>query len=192
MEEQPRRRRRRIVEDDDQDAPVVAAPEREPMRQDMRELDSRTLAERRAAEILANERGDIDTMDEFYFDPANVPDGWSYEWKRKLILGAEDPSYQVQLAQQGWTAVPAKRHPEMMPSTGTYETIERRGMVLMERPKVITDRARGLELRRARDQVRVKETQLNSAPPGTFDRGTHPGAPVKINKSYETIPIPNE
>ena len=138
MEEETRRRRRRIHTPDEPQP--AAAPEREPMRGEMRELTSRELAEQRAAEIMGNGRADADPTDRFYFDPNNVPDGWSYEWKRKLLLGAEDPAYQVTLAQQGWTPVPASRHPEMMPSTGTYQTIERDGQILMERPAVITDR----------------------------------------------------
>jgi hypothetical protein len=40
--------------------------------------------------------------------------------------------------------------------------------------------------------VRHKETQLNSAPDGQFERDNK-GAPLaKIKKSYEAIPIPKE
>lgn len=153
--------------------------------------DPRTRAARRAAE-LREHRGAMDEgTDEFWIDKGMIPDGWDYEWKRKLLLGQEDPAYQVQLARNGWEAVPADRHPEMMPSTGNYAAIERKGMILMERPKEITDEVRSTDLRRARQQVRQKEEQLNSAPDGTLQRKKSDGSSLaNIKKSYEAIPIP--
>lgn len=158
----------------------------------VRNISSLERAELRAKEILEGDMID-EGEDIFYFDPENQPDGWSYEWKRKTVYGEENPQYQVQLEQNGWQPVPAARHPEMMPSTGgPYHTIERNGQILMERPRVITDFVRDKDSKRARAQVAVKEQQLRQAPPGTFERGTHPGAPVKISKSYEKIVLPQE
>jgi hypothetical protein len=126
-------------------------------------------------------------MDKFRAPPA--PPGWEYEWKRRLLLGQEDPSYQVSLARQGWEAVPTYRHPEMMPLQGNHPTIERDGMILMQRPGVISDEARATELTRARNQVRVKEQQLNATPDGTLTRD-HPSARPQIKKGYEPIAVP--
>lgn len=178
-------------------APVEAAPEastpvREAMRRPMREEDPRARAAKRAAEIRGHLGGDLDEgPDKFYVPAHYVPDGWTYEWKRKTILNQEDPAYQVALTRKGWEPVPASRHSEMMPSGGSWNTIERDGMVLMERPKDITDEARDLELRAARQQMRQKEAQLNSAPDGQFGRN-HPQAKARINKGYEPIPIPGD
>lgn len=205
----PRRRARRIETPEGQSFEVVddvektktaadasvgeqTAPPRAPMRPDMRGEDPRAAAARRAAEILGNESGLEDATDDFYIDPSMVPEDWSYEWKRLTVYGAEDPAYQVQLAQKGWQPVPAARHPEMMPSTGEWHTIDRKGMRLMERPKVITDRARMTDKQKAKQQVTIKEAQLNSAPPNTFDRGTHPQSTAKVNKSYEPMVIPQD
>jgi hypothetical protein len=159
------------------------------------EEDPRIRAARRAAEILEN-RGSMDEGDdEFFIDPRIIPEGWSYEWKRHTILNKEDPSYQVQLARGGWEGVPAFRHPEMMPQGYEGHLIERKGMILMERPMKITQLARDAELRKARSQVRQKEAQLHGAPAGEnspFDP-TNKGTPmVKIAKSYEPMPIPKE
>lgn len=171
------------------------APERPPMREEpraeMRGLTSRELAEQRAQQIMDNDDGATGT-DEFYFDLRIIPDGWSYEWKRRTVAGSEDPAYQIQLAKAGWTAVPAKRHPELMPSTGHYEVIERKGQILMERPKIVTDRARMLAGMDALNQVRMKEQQLSAAPPGTFERGTDPRVATRVGKSYEPMPIPQK
>jgi hypothetical protein len=170
-----------------------AAPEieRPSLRPTLREEDPRTRAARRAAEIK-NHVGTMDQgVDEFYVDPRIIPPDWDYEWKRNTVLGQEDPAYRVQLAQMGWEPVPLARHPEMMPSNWSGKTIERKGQILMERPKVLTDEARQIELRRARNQVRQKEAQLNSAPDGQFGRD-HDQVKPKINKSYEAIPIPKD
>ena len=129
-------------------------------------------------------------IDEFYIDPSDIPDGWSYEWKRRTVLGAEDPAYQVALARSGWEPVPTSRHPSYMPMGGDYPFIERKGMILMERPLEITQDARDNELRKARAQVRQKEAQLNSAESGHFERSNKDQSLVKVRKSYESIPIP--
>lgn len=165
--------------------------ERPSLRGNMREDDPRTAAKKRAAEILGHVQTLDEGTDDFYISPAMVPDGWTYEWKRKTIYGQEDPAYQVSLTRMGWEPVPASRHPEMMPSGGKYMTIERKGMVLMERPQEVTDEVERVNNRRARDQVRVKEDQLSSAQQGQFDRN-HPQAKPKIRKGYEPMPIPED
>lgn len=153
-------------------------------------------ARRRAAEL--REHGSFDPgSDKFNFDLSIVPPGWSYEWKRVLVMGASDPSYQVSLAQRGWEAVPASRHPEMMPLGSDSGTIDRDGMRLMERPAVITEEARDREKRDARDQVRGKEQQVTQAPAGDSSpfEGTNRDARGKalgIKRSYssEQMEIP--
>jgi hypothetical protein len=79
----------------------------------------------------------------------------------------------------------------MMPAGMSKADIERKGMVLMERPKEITDEARAIEYRRAREQVYVKEQQLNNAPEGTLTRD-HAQARPNIKKSYSPVTIPKE
>lgn len=174
------------------EAPSFASSRPE-MRPAMREEDPRTRAARRAAELRDHRGGDMEEgTDDFYIDLADIPPGWTYEWKRKLVLGAEDPAYMVALARAGWEPVPTSRHPSYMPDSGNYTTIERKGMILMERPSEITDDAREYEKRKARNQVRQKEAQLNSAEGGHFERSNKDQSLVKISRSYESIPIPKE
>jgi hypothetical protein len=79
----------------------------------------------------------------------------------------------------------------MMPMGNKSLYIERKGQILMERPAEITQEVRANELRKARAQVRHKEQQLNSAEQGQFGRSKSDGTSlVKINKSYESMPIP--
>lgn len=163
--------------------------ERPALRPALRAESPRDRATRRAAEV----RGHIGSMDEgtdeFYIDPSIVPDGWSYEWKTKTVLGAEDPAYQVSLARKGWEPVEATRHPELMPSGFKDTEIGRKGMVLMERPLELTEEARRIEQRRARLQVRHKEEQLAAAPGGQFERNNKDSSLIKVKKSWEKIPV---
>lgn len=175
--------------------PESAAADLSPEAQARRDNDPRERARKRAIELRKHRGGMDEGEDDFFLDRRIIPDGWEYEWKRHTTLGAEDPSYQVQIARAGWEAVPASRHPEMMPKDYPGSTILRKGMVLMERPKEIVDEAKAIELRKARGQVRQKEIQLHGTPAG----GNSPFAPdnkgnhmVNLHKTYEPMPIPKE
>lgn len=151
-------------------------------------------ARRRAAELRGHMDETVDGTDEFYVPLEIIPDGWTYEWKRRLTLNQEDPAYTVQLARDGWEPVPVsrcRRHRAMMPANWTGTTIERHGMILMERPEEITREYRDRDLRNARAQVRVKEQQLAATPDGTLPRNDPRVAP-RINKSYSPIAVPEE
>lgn len=174
-----------------ENAPVEVASastsDRPSMRPSMREDDPRAAAARRAAEIRGH-LGDLDEgTDEFRAPPA--PDGWTYQWKRRVNMGQEDPAYQVKVARDGWEPVPTARHPETMPHDGKNPIIERKGMVLMQMPTSIIEEKRAIELRRARGQVLGKQQQLSQAPEGQFERSSKE---TKIRNSYEPLQVPNE
>lgn len=193
-DERPNRTRAPIrtglsAENDQQQANQQSAP-----RTTTPSEDSRARAKARAAQLLSH-LGTLDKgVDEFYIKQEWIPDGWSYEWKRKSVLNQEEPSYQVSLAEGGWEAVPVERHPHMMPVGWRGAVIERKGMVLMERPAEITEAVKAIDLKRARDQVRQKEEQLNGAPAGDrspFDPTNRGEKLVRLGKSYE-MPIPDK
>lgn len=175
-------------------APVIetarAAPAAD-LRPKMREDDPRERAAQRARELREHHGDMTDGTDDFYVDIDSIPDGWTYEWKRHSTYGVEDPAYQIQLARSGWTPVPLSRHPEMMPYGSAQDTILRKGMMLMECPTEIVEERRLDEKRRARDQVRHKESQIAGTPDGTMTREDARVRP-KISKSYEAMPIPKE
>ncbi len=171
-------------------APVPGATEVAGVPQVGSQEDSLARAARRTQEL--RDHGSLDQgEDKFYIDPAIIPDGWSYEWRAYTVLGKEDPSYQVRLANSGWDPVPRDRHPFLMPSDYSGQTILRDGQMLMERPLVITQEAQQRDKKAARDQVRAKEEQLGAAPPGTFERGAHPKTAPSVKKTFESMPIPN-
>jgi hypothetical protein len=123
------------------------------------------------------------------FSAPKPPDGWTYEWKRRTVMGWEDPSYMSNMTRMGWEPVQASRHPEMMPK-GYSGSIERDGQVLMERPQEITDEIKSRELIKARQQVQIKAGQLDpKGKGGIISRDDAQIAP-KISKSYEAMPVP--
>lgn len=129
---------------------------------------------------------DATMYDKFYIDPRDIPDGWDYNWKRYETLGQTDGSYEVELAQAGWEAVDVSRHPHMMPANHKGPII-REGMILMERPAEISNRAKFLELQEARRVVKEKERALGLAPAGTFDRDPRRSG---VTKEYIPMEIP--
>ena len=162
-----------------------------PLRPAMREDDPRERAKQRAAELRGHLEEVVDGSDDFYVPADIIPDGWTYEWKRHTTYGAEDPSYQVHLARSGWTAVPASRHPSMMPHNTTDKVITRKGMVLMECPTEIVLERVDAEKRKARQQVMHKEEQLAGTPQGTMTRD-HAKVKPSISKGYEPMPVPDK
>lgn len=155
----------------------------------LREEDPRARARKRAEELRSH-LGDLDEgTDDFYVDPSSIPDGWTYEWKRHTVWGQEDPTYEVQLAREGWVPVPANRHPSMMPANSKDAIILRKGCILMECPTEIVMERRAIEQRKARNQVLHKEAQIAGTPEGTMTRD-HARVKPSIKKGYEPMPIP--
>jgi hypothetical protein len=143
----------------------------------------------RAEQIRSRQRDeDIDTTvyDKFYIDPRDIPDGWDYNWKRYETLGMKDGSYEVELAQAGWEPVDSARHPHMMPLNHNGPII-REGMILMERPAEISNRAKFIELQEARRVVSEKERALGMTPSGTFERDNRRQV---VKKEYIPMEIP--
>lgn len=171
----------------------VAEVSRPSVRPSLRE-DPRLAAARRAAEIRGHFQGNMDDGTDRFSAPL-PPDGWTYEWKRKSLLGMEDNPHMTNLKRAGWEEVPVDfdaDHRSMMPPNWNGGTIERDGLILMMRPKVITEEMRQIELRRAKAQVQAKESQLNEAPMGQFERANKDQSLAKVKKAYEPIAVPKE
>lgn len=161
------------------------------MRPNMRDdVDHLARAEARTRDLLGDEDEmlDVNTEDKFHIDKDQIPDGWSYNWKRLSVINQENHQYLNEQRRMGWEPVATKRHPEMMPpGTDGDSAIIRDGLILMERPKQISDMMEERARRVANKQIKDKEAQLRAAPPGTFARNT-----VEVNKGFERIPIPKD
>lgn len=82
----------------------------------------------------------------------DVPDGWSYQWVAKSILGSESlaEADKCWMERNGWRPVPPERHPEMPCKDGQIEV---GSCVLMERPAELTKAANEKTERAARDMA---------------------------------------
>lgn len=98
----------------------------------------------------------------------NDPDV-SYEWKRTAIVGMPDHEHQIDLRENHWQPVMAADMPGMMPS-GYEGAVERAGMVLMRRPRYLTEEATEENLDIARRQVQHNERKLGITDHGTLPR----------------------
>jgi thioredoxin reductase len=86
----------------------------------------------------------------------------------------------------GWEPVPANRHPAYMPKNMSDGVIERKGMVLMERPKEITEEVKTNEIKKARNQVRQQKQKIQQSADNQFERRG-----VKISTGYEPLEVPD-
>lgn len=155
------------------------------VRADLRAEDPRAEAERIAKEWF----GHLDSLgphkDKYYVDPSKIPDGWSYEWRTYTVVGKENPQYQVQMQRAGWRPVPAKRHPELMPKDWAEGVVLIDGMMLMERPKAITDFQREWDKREADAPIKNIRDKLSGAPPNQLPRDADPRTAPQIKTAFQ-------
>jgi hypothetical protein len=93
--------------------------------------------------------------DPLFIDPKEIPTGFDYQWVSTAALGDESLGDYVEMLKGGWRPVPAKRHWDLESARGMgrvrnldgYEAWEYGGLVLVERPKILTTQSR------ARDKV---------------------------------------
>lgn len=138
-------------------------------------------------ELDEGEDGDL-YLDRFY---AESPPGWTYEWKTHTVFNKQFPHYTNQLLRSGWAPVPASRHRELLFPEYSDETIIIEGLMLMERPKELTDRRRLREKIKATDQVRNSEAKLVEAPPGTAPRDANRKTHPRVGSTVGPIGIPD-
>lgn len=94
----------------------------------------------------------------FDIDMDRKPEGMSYQWIATTVLGKDNREALIAMQQNGWTPVPAGRHPELTGAKPDDQSpIERGGQMLHERPQEITDEVHEMEAQDAQEQM---ETQL--------------------------------
>lgn len=172
--------------------PARRGPGRPPMRPEVRPEqrdESRRDAKARALEILEGDSLDDDAVDQFNIDHIDRDPDWTYEWKNVSVLGKENRAYESRLARMGWEPVPADRHPEMMPKDYTGPIV-RDGMMLMERPKIITDRIKERDRRAARAPLEQMREKLQGAAKEKTE-WTGGNTKTSIKQSWQA-PVPEE
>lgn len=148
-------------------------------------------------DVPRRRRGGNNT-DPFHIDPAEIPHGSSWEWKRFSSLGAEDHEHGQLMKEMGWLPVTwamrwdAKRPPGLT-EIGLQEPCKRKGMILMERPLELTQEAILEDHDRADGQVADKLRELGQAPAETMPRA-HPHLQNKVKRDYAPagMPVPSD
>ena len=141
---------------------------------------------------------DSDTPDKLHIDPSKIPPGMSAQWVTDSIYGQPQPQHRAGFEKKGWTPVHQDdfdgQFDGMFMPKGMDGEIKMEGMVLMMRPKELTDRAKKRDRRDALEQVAVKEQALKGGDMPVSLDSTHPSAVGfnRINKSVERIQIPED
>lgn len=148
----------------------------------------------REEELMELVENVLEEDDPFFIPPDMIPEGYSVEWKRQTVLGARAPnqsSYEVKLARTRWEAVSISTHPsfgKLVPASYDKDVIEKEGMILMIRPKEITDKVRQIQTLKAQNQLSQKMAQLSNA-----GNGEAPRKVQSLNKSYApAVQVPND
>lgn len=120
------------------------AEARETVRQPARESmpHGRAVAFDRDGNPISRQRDN--TIDQFHVPEHLKEAGWDYQWNVKSVTGQEMIAAQIRDAENGWRPVPADRPGfagRFMPN-GYKGVIERDGLMLCERPLILTEQAR--------------------------------------------------
>jgi len=126
--------------------------------------------------------------DPFFIPKEMIPKGYSIEWKRITTVNKEeDDSYFADLDEQGWRPATVKQFPKLVSPGFPGKSIIRKGMMLMIRPKELTEEARQEDLQIAREQVRDKIKSLGQTEKGELKRKVQ-----SLKRTYERPPVEDE
>ena len=120
----------------------------------------------RNGEILARNNRTNDVADQFDLPLHMQEKGWSYQWVRASCHGKPDPQNVHVHEENGWRAVPSNRWPGHFHPAGFQGAVTREGMILMERPAVVTEQAIQDGIRAAKSQRRAAGWSRRVLPPG--------------------------
>ena len=157
-----------------------AIPERgEPIRSREPAREKRTPARRGAVTAHDREGNPIyrrrDSVSDPFAIPADLKDpDWDTQWVRVSVHGWEDVDNQVGMQENGWRPISANRpgwEGRFMPP-GYKGAIQKSGLMLMERPMVLSEEAHDEEKRLVRAQTETQRQQFGMALPAGHDANT--------------------
>lgn len=164
---------------------IAKEPIRETVREPLRNNGKKEVIGR-DGKVLSRKRGT--NIDRFYIPENLIPEGWSYEWKAQTTMGQENTAHMMHMAENGWTPVPASRHPGYFMPEGYEGPVVRDGNILMERPVELTNEARQEDIDAANALMNYQRQQLGQRLPSGFS-GDHAGVRPRINRSYEPADV---
>ncbi len=149
----------------------------------------------RNGEILTRNRVSGDGyINEFDIPSSVIDPDWSLHWARTSCNGKADNANINELYDNGWRPASPKNYEKVMPDMRGKETIERDGLMLMERPVRLTQEAieeqhqAALELREIQGEAFGKRKLPNG-----FEKGRKAGkgnfnASKILNRTVEQAP----
>ena len=172
---------------------------RTPSRQLRDEPEARMQQRSTGAAPILNRKGEVVSLqikgdeDPFDFKARGIkaPDGWTYEWKVKTIYNWDHIQHQVNLARNGWEAVPAERHDGLYMPKGHQGPIEYGGQILMERDARLTAQARAID-KRAADAAVMQSRRMAGQVSSSMADFDHPEARRATGVRTERMPVINE
>lgn len=93
--------------------------------------------------------------------PSGIPEGMDYQLITSRVAGDSSFNQFEEMKKTGWRKVPRSRHPTLR--TIDPEWIEYGGQLLVERPKLLTERAKTWEQQKADAQVADAVNMLAAA-----------------------------
>jgi hypothetical protein len=160
----------------DPEGTAVEAEAQQPAREKAREAvpHGRAVALDRDGNPIFRRRDN--TEDQFHVPNELKERGWDYQWNRKSVLGQEDTNAIINDMENGWRPIPADRDGftgRFMPP-GHKGAIERGGLVLCERPVVLSEESRREDRYNAQAQRNSNRSQfgMREVPEGFDD--SHP------------------
>lgn len=140
-----------------------------------------------------------DSVDRFRIPPSMIPEGMSLQWVTSQVYGQEQTQHRAEFERKGWTPVHGEdfdgRFNGMFMPKDLEGEINNGGLVLMARPQELTEAAEKEDLRKAREQLMIKEAALRGGElPGVTLDTTHRTALAsnKVSRSYERIAVPTD
>jgi hypothetical protein len=130
-------------------------------------------------------RRTINTEDKFHIDPADIPEGMSYQWISHTIIGQEQRNTMAAFATNGWEPVDLSRYPGRYAPPNATGAIILEGMMLVERPIELTLEARAEEIREAKNLIRTRNEQFTPKLPEALERR---GTGLRAKRSIEGMP----
>jgi len=112
---------------------------------------------------FANVKREVDEAKDFLYVPKElIPDGIAIEWKRKSVLNKDDKKHTAEVWRAGWRYLPSNSDgfEEHFASFKQGDIFEYEGLVLMYRPKTMSDAAKKEEGRKAGALVQDKFEEM--------------------------------
>lgn len=136
-----------------------------------------------------------ESSDRFHIPREDFPEDMDLQWVTHTVMGMEMPQERRKFENRAWRPVHQEDfggifNGRWMPKDAPGE-INQDGLVLMARPMHYSIAARAGELRRAREQVSIKEQAWRSGDiNATGSREPSAVRSNKINRTYERIDVP--